>query len=320
MKPLKITQMNWDKLRSFYLMAQHRSLSEAALHINITQSALSRILADLERRVGTKLIERLPRGITLLQEGQDLLQVISPFFQDLLRYEEDRRSHTSTVQGQLRLSISPHLPVSYLIQQTPHFLEPYPDLEFSLISSQDSCFQQTDCSIQEYNASQAEDWIQEPLVTLSYGLYAAQHYLNQHDPFKTLEDLQTHPKILLKTASTPAWGWPQAVPYASETSRIHTFSTAHDVLWAARQGLGIAALPRRQAVDHPDLVALPFYLEDPKVELSYSYPTYYQNFKRVTLYGQFLTTVLKEETVIKNMLSRSSLEIKGSNRRTALVS
>lgn len=299
MKPLKITQMNWDKLRSFYLMAQHRSLSEAALHINITQSALSRSLAELERIVGTKLIERRARGIVLLREGQDLLNVISPFFQDLRCYEEDRRSQYSTVQGQLRLSISPHLPVSCLIQPTPHFLDQYPDLQFSLVQSQgfqESFVQHADCSIREYDDTQKDEMIQQPLVTLSYGLYVTQRYLDQHGPIETIEEIKGYPKILLKTASTPAWGWPKAVSYESEISKIHTFSTAQDVLWATQQGLGIAALPRRQAAQHRDLVALPFYITDEKVKLYYSYPTYYQNFKRVTLYGDFLQQHLRNDT------------------------
>ena len=323
MKPLKITQINWDKLRSFYLLAQHSSLSEAALHLKMNQSALSRSLTDLERKLGLKLIERRPRGIVLLREGQDLLNVISPFFQDLIHYEEHRRSQSTTLQGQLRLSLSPHLPVSCLIQETPHFLKQYPDLDFSLIYPQgfkEASVNQADCVIQAYEVGQKEDWVQQPLVTLRYGLYVSQSYLNQHKPLEKIEDIDQHTRILLKTASTPAWGWPQAVPYQSETAKSHTFSTAHDVLWATQQGLGIAALPRRQAVQHPDVVALSFYLEEPKVELYYSYPKSYQSFKRVTLYGQFLTESLKEETFIKTMLSRSSSDIGGINRRLASVS
>lgn len=299
MKPLTIARMDWNKLKWFYLMAQFPSLSYAATTLKIDQSSLSRTLGTLEDRLGVKLFERRARGMHLLKEGKELLNVIAPSFQAFTHYEAHRQEQHTQVRGSLCVALSSFLPVSWLMRKTSHFLKQYPDLQFSLIQAQaskEAFIQQADCSIQEYDPDQEDEVVQQPLVTLSYGLYVSQSYLNHHGPLERIEDIETHAKILLKTPSNPAWGWPNAVPYNSDTSKIHEFSTAEDILWAAQQGLGIAALPRRQAAEHHDLVALPFYIEDHKVDLYYSYPKSSQSFKRVTLYGDFLHQTLKNKT------------------------
>ena len=320
MKHSNIDRIDWNKLKRFYLIAQFPSLSYAATQLKITQSALSRSLSDLEYMLGMKLFERHAYGMHLLKEGQELLEAISPSFQALTQYEARRLAQKDHVQGSLQVSISPVLPISWLIDNTSRFLQQYPDLQFSLVqpqSSKESFIQHADCSIQEYDASLGEEIIQKPFVNLSYGLYASRSYLDQHKPLNKIEDINKHPKILLKTVSSTPWGWPESIPYDAATSKIHEFSTAQDVLWATQKGFGIAALPRQQVTDDPELVSLPFYVEDQKVRLCYAYPKSYQYFKRVTLYGEFLNQNLKKEPFRADTLSQISPDLRGINRRAA---
>ena len=314
MKPLNLHEFNWNKLRAFYFMAQYPTVSQAAVHMNMTQSALSRSLADLERILGMKLFERRPRGMHLLREGQDLAQVITKFFHELTHYDAQRLAQHDVIQGQLRLSIAPTLPVSWLIQDTAAFLQQYSGLEFRLIQPQDpqdAFVRQADCAIQEYDATKEDELIQQPLVTLTYGLYAAKSYLTQYDPLETLDDLKVHAKILLKTTSHPAWGWPEAVPYTDKSAKIHELTTAQEVLWAAQQGLGIAALPHCQGTQDASLEMLPFYLNEQRMKLYYSYPKHYQHAQHITLYGDCLKRTFGEDNMMRQMRSRLSLETKG---------
>ena len=314
MKSMNLQELNWDKLRSFYLMAQYPTLSHAAIHMKMTQSALSRSLADLEKILGMKLFERRPRGMHLLREGQDLVQVITKFFHDLTHYDAQRLAQHNIIQGQLRLAIAPLLPVSWLIQDTAAFLQQYPGLEFRLIQPQDpqdAFVKQADCAIQEYDAAKEDELIQQPLVTLTYGLYAAKSYLESYDPIETLDDLKCHAKILLKTTSRPAWGWPEAVPYTDKGAKIHELTTAQDVLWAAQQGLGIAALPHCQGAQDASLEILPFYLNEQRIKLCYSYPKHYHHAQPILLYGDCLKRTFGEDNMMRQMRSRLSLETKG---------
>jgi DNA-binding transcriptional LysR family regulator len=284
--------MDWNLLRIFYFICHSSTLTEAAKHLQVTQSCLSRRLADLELNLGYRVFNRGRRGVTLLEEGKELLELVSPVFDKFTQYQASRTQQSQTTQGLLKVLIPPHLPVSWLTCHTTQFLEDHPQLSFSL--SQQVAFssrftQYTDCAIQLFDPTRTDELIQRPLCAISYGLYTSQNYLDRNGSFKEIEDLQHHPKLVLKEPDSDRFlGWPESVACDPKTARIHEFSTAQDLLEATRQGLGIAALPRPQAASYPDLVALPFYMTDQVIKLYYAYPKYYQDLKRVTLYGDFL--------------------------------
>ncbi|HTH97736.1 MAG TPA: LysR family transcriptional regulator [Stellaceae bacterium] len=61
------------QLRAFLAIADSGSLGRAAATINLSQPALSRIIHDMEARVGAKLFERHTKGMALTQYGEALL-------------------------------------------------------------------------------------------------------------------------------------------------------------------------------------------------------------------------------------------------------
>lgn len=56
--------------REFLILAQEDSLRRAAARLNIAPSALSRKLADVEKRLGVALLERSAKGIALTEAGR----------------------------------------------------------------------------------------------------------------------------------------------------------------------------------------------------------------------------------------------------------
>ena len=64
------TILVFDDLRAFVVVAQSQSISQAAAKLDLAQPALSRRLMRIEKCVGTRLIDRKSRGITLTQEGR----------------------------------------------------------------------------------------------------------------------------------------------------------------------------------------------------------------------------------------------------------
>ncbi|MGO2113311.1 MAG: LysR family transcriptional regulator [Pseudoclavibacter sp.] len=67
--------MDWTvrELRVFVAAAEMGSFTDAALELHISQAAVSRSIASLERRVGTQLLRRIPRGCELTSAGQQVL-------------------------------------------------------------------------------------------------------------------------------------------------------------------------------------------------------------------------------------------------------
>src|SRR5215475_2343697 len=60
------------RLRAFAAVARGRSFSAAARELRISQPAVSKHIADVERQTGVKLVERRPRGGELTPAGEFL--------------------------------------------------------------------------------------------------------------------------------------------------------------------------------------------------------------------------------------------------------
>lgn len=67
-------------LRAFEAAARHSSFTKAAIELNVTPAALGHQVKGLEERLGAPLFHRLPRGLSLTDEGQALLPVLREAF------------------------------------------------------------------------------------------------------------------------------------------------------------------------------------------------------------------------------------------------
>src|SRR5262245_40014600 len=65
--------MDLKRLRTFVEVADLGTVSKAALHLRISQSALSRQISDLEYECGFKLFDRIGRRLFLTTRGEQLL-------------------------------------------------------------------------------------------------------------------------------------------------------------------------------------------------------------------------------------------------------
>jgi DNA-binding transcriptional LysR family regulator len=65
--------MTLEQLRIFIAVAEKQHVTQAAVELNLTQSATSAAIAALEARYGIKLFDRIGRGIRLTQVGRDFL-------------------------------------------------------------------------------------------------------------------------------------------------------------------------------------------------------------------------------------------------------
>lgn len=62
------------QLRYFVAVAEREHISEAAEHLHVAQSAVSRQIANLEEELGTPLFERIGRNVKLTPVGKIFLE------------------------------------------------------------------------------------------------------------------------------------------------------------------------------------------------------------------------------------------------------
>jgi DNA-binding transcriptional LysR family regulator len=119
-------------LQQFVRVARVGNLSRAAAQANLTVSALSHQIRQLEDRLGRRLFDRGPRGVTLTTEGCSLFEAVGEHFDGidhaLARYRE--RRHDS-----LTLSASSGIMSSWLVPRLPRLVAVHPELELNLQTS-----------------------------------------------------------------------------------------------------------------------------------------------------------------------------------------
>ena len=72
--------MNYNKLKYFYEIAKIQNLSRASELLYVSQSSLSKTIADLEKDFGTQLFIRTNRNLVLTEAGKELQRQLESFF------------------------------------------------------------------------------------------------------------------------------------------------------------------------------------------------------------------------------------------------
>lgn len=136
-------------LRAFTTTARFGSISRAAESLNLTQSAVSKQVQELERWIGTQLFERTRKRLTLTLSGQRYEAAIRPLLAQLEAATLDLIASTDG-GGALHLSTLPTFGAKWLIPRLPDFQRTHPHIAVHFVPYvQGYDFQRADldCSI-----------------------------------------------------------------------------------------------------------------------------------------------------------------------------
>ncbi|MCU7729340.1 LysR family transcriptional regulator [Actinoplanes sp. KI2] len=119
--------MDFDAVRTFVAVAQAGQFQETATELSITQQAVSKRIAALERNLGVRLFTRTPRGAELTIDGQAFL----PHARELLRAAERAAASVRPGSRPLRVDvIASRLATSGLIRD---FHRVHPAIELDVM-------------------------------------------------------------------------------------------------------------------------------------------------------------------------------------------
>jgi DNA-binding transcriptional LysR family regulator len=125
----------WTEFKVFVSIAEERSMTRAATALNLSVSGVSRHLLNLESRLGSRLIQRSTRQLSLTSEGEALYADA----RDLLATWEAAeanvtdRSHVPT--GRLRIGASLSFSLLHLMPVVAQFRQLYPAVSIEIVSS-----------------------------------------------------------------------------------------------------------------------------------------------------------------------------------------
>jgi DNA-binding transcriptional LysR family regulator len=120
------------RMRVFAAVAQHLSFTRAAQGLFLTQSAVSHHIAALEAEVGTPLLRREGKKISLTEPGRVLLEHARKVFAAMEEAGAAVKRAARPEVGALRIGASPTA-CQYLVPESlREFRESYPDYELSV--------------------------------------------------------------------------------------------------------------------------------------------------------------------------------------------
>jgi DNA-binding transcriptional LysR family regulator len=117
-------------MEAFVLVVDTGSFSAAARRLNIGQPAVSKLVAQLEERLGVKLLVRTTRGLTATEAG---LNYYERARRSIARPNRRRAVRGSGLTGRLRICGAVTFARIHLMPRLPEFLARHPELEMEVV-------------------------------------------------------------------------------------------------------------------------------------------------------------------------------------------
>jgi DNA-binding transcriptional LysR family regulator len=124
----------WQEMAVFIRVAECGSLSRAARELKLSQPSISRILANLEARLGTTLLLRTTRSTSLTEAGSLYLERAKHLLAEMEEAEQATRG-VDSLHGVIRLAMPVLYGVRVVIPALATFLARHPDLRVEMIMS-----------------------------------------------------------------------------------------------------------------------------------------------------------------------------------------
>ena len=120
------------QLEAFRATAQTGSVTQAAKLLEISQPAVSRLLADFSKTVGFDLFVRKHGTLTPTSEARYMLAEVSRVFDSLSHLEDLQRDLTERTAGHIRIACLPGFATSHLPRVLTEFLDQRPGVTVTL--------------------------------------------------------------------------------------------------------------------------------------------------------------------------------------------
>ncbi|QPC92034.1 LysR substrate-binding domain-containing protein [Mesorhizobium sp. INR15] len=121
-----------NALRAFEAAARHLNFRVAAEELNVTQGAVAQHIRGLEADLGTKLFERLPRGLALTDQGRAYMPNIRRAF-DLI---SEATLLLRPEPARLTISVTPSFATKWLIPRLQDFMAHNPLVDLRVLASE----------------------------------------------------------------------------------------------------------------------------------------------------------------------------------------
>ncbi len=234
------------EMRAFVRSVELAGFSAAARDLDLTPSALSKLVTRLEDRLGVRLMNRTTRKLSLTAEGEAYFSHARRILADIEQSEADVTRFSDNPKGLLRINVGFAFGLHQLAPALPRFLQRYPEIELDITVTDrlvDLVEEGADVAIR---AGQLRDsgLVARKICDMHRVICASPAYLKKNGVPKTPKDLLRHNCISISGAPQLR-RWPFTINGATEVIEVRGNASANNaetLLQMAAAGVGIIRL------------------------------------------------------------------------------
>ena len=242
-------------IRSFVTVVRFESFTRAAVHLNMSTSALSRAVSNLEEHTQTRLLHRSSRHVALAEGARDYYTTCCELLERLHESEQHLAQDHETSGGTIRVAAHPLAMEAGLPQLLERLRTDAPDIGVTMtVDSRRLKLELGHYDVAVYPRALVSDTeaICRTLVSSPWVLVASDAYWRNDRPAPSADDFSGHVMILCESAADERepvrlrCGDALLTPVEPVSQLVANESTA---LRLALAGYGMAVLPRI-TIDH----------------------------------------------------------------------
>jgi len=240
-----------DKLRSLQYLAaaaEEGSFSAAARRLEVSVPAVAKLVAALERELGTALFERSPQGLALTSNGAEYLEQCRPALERLAQADEQLKDASTRPRGTVVVGMQQLVAMNVLVAALPRFRARYPDIQLDLRNATQATFDDEARAIDvfvSFTWIEVPDMIHRRLGAARFVVAAAPEYWRQHGRPHHPSELERHECLLIRTqrgAVMDLWGFERGGEKVAVTVRgwlVASNALRDTVVRMAAEGHGV---------------------------------------------------------------------------------
>lgn len=187
-------------MRVFERVVDEGSMAAAARALDLSPPVVTRLMAELEAHLGTRLLQRSTRRQALTEAGEAYLARVRAILHDIDEAERLASAHTDELAGTLRLHAPPVMAAHIIAPLIAGFHSRYPGIAIDLTveARLEPPVEEHDITLFGADARPAPDVVARKVFDAEAVLVAAPRYLRHAPPLEAPADLARHACLRLR--------------------------------------------------------------------------------------------------------------------------
>jgi DNA-binding transcriptional LysR family regulator len=297
--------MNLKYLQQFLELSNHSSMSQYAIHAGVTHAQVSRMVQELEKEFGYRLLIRDKSKINMefTKKGQTLLTRIPFVFSEIEQMRALINADRDVEKGTFDIYTTTYLIDYWIASELIKFVNVNPNIIINLFHREDTPSHEEKKTLITISPKTegADDIEQIFLRDFHIGLWASKDYIKRYGRPENINDLTRHKLLCFERKwsmnSYPTINWyMNNIDIAIRPENVTVIRSSIGIMKAAESGLGIFSLSEEsvKSLNYDFERILPDF-KGPIIPMCLSYPKAWKEYKSIKKIEDFFIKVFKDK-------------------------